>query len=149
MRDRREEILERLTEIAGCLVGGSAVFRNREEIPEAPRPAILINDGDESVEEPEGPPRRRRNDVVSMIPDITIFAQGATSVDLAKARADLRRRLVAAVLSDSDLNEITGANGDVRYTGCGTRDVMGRNMMGQAGVAFTFTYPLLLSEVEL
>ncbi len=64
MTDRREMILARLLEIAVGVDGIVAVFRNKDEISERQRPAIVILDADEAADDadpnsrPSRAPRR-------------------------------------------------------------------------------------------
>ena len=47
--DRREDILARLLAIASGIDGVTRAYRNKDEIPETSRPAIVILDGDEAA----------------------------------------------------------------------------------------------------
>ncbi len=51
MPDVREAILARLTEVAGTVPAIANTFRNRAGISEGARPAIIVLDADEAVEE--------------------------------------------------------------------------------------------------
>ena len=147
MTDRREMILTRLLEIAVGVDGIVAAFRNRDEISEKQRPAIIILDADEAADDadpssrPSRAPRR-----VAMTPEIYILL-GAKPEDLGTAINTLRARFVKAVLGDAQLSLIVGSNGDIRYEGCATALARGRSMEGEMGVSFSFTYVLRPEEL--
>lgn len=146
MRDRREEILDRLTAIAQSLFAQNAVFRNRDEVPEDPRPAILINDGDESSPDPDPAMRSLSGTLAVMTPIITVFADPVNK-EAAKIVAAKRAALLAAIMQDSTLLSITGPNGFIRYVGFSTTDELGRRRAASGAMAFSFRYPLLASEL--
>ena len=147
MIDRREMILSHLLEIASVTEGVVAAFRNRDEISEKQRPAIVILDADEAADDtdpgsrPARSPRR-----VAMTPEIYILL-GAKPEDLGSTINTLRARFVKAVLSDTQLISIVGTNGDIRYEGCATALARGRSMEGEMGVSFSFTYVLRPEEL--
>lgn len=142
MTERRELILVRLLEIARGIEGIASAFRNRDEISEKQRPAIVILDADEAADDtdPTGRPSRapRR---VAMTPEIYILL-GAKPENLGTAINLLRARFLRAVLTDAQLASIVGTNGDIRYEGCATALARGRSMEGEMGVSFSFAYVL-------
>jgi hypothetical protein len=145
--DRREMILSRLLEIAGSTQGIVAALRNKDEISEKQRPAIVILDADEAADDadpgsrPARSPRR-----VAMTPEIYILL-GAKPEELGSVIYALRARFVKSVLGDSQLGSIVGTNGDIRYEGCATALARGRSMEGEMGVSFSFTYVLRPEEL--
>ena len=147
MTDRREMILTRLLEIAVGVDGIVAAFRNKDEISEKQRPAIVILDADEAADDadpgsrPARSPRR-----VAMTPEIYILL-GAKPEELGSVINALRARFVKSVLGDSQLGSIVGTNGDIRYEGCATALARGRSMEGEMGVSFSFTYVLRPEEL--
>ena len=147
MTDRREMILSRLLEIAVGVDGIVAAFRNKDEISEKQRPAIVILDADEAADDadpgsrPARSPRR-----VAMTPEIYILL-GAKPEELGSVINALRARFVKSVLGDSQLGSIVGTNGDIRYEGCATALARGRSMEGEMGVSFSFTYVLRPEEL--
>ena len=147
MTDRREMILTRLLEIAVGVDGIVAAFRNKDEISEKQRPAIVILDADEAADDadpssrPSRAPRR-----VAMTPEIYILL-GAKPEELGSVINALRARFVKSVLGDSQLGSIVGTNGDIRYEGCATALARGRSMEGEMGVSFSFTYVLRPEEL--
>ena len=147
MTDSRELILVRLLEIAKGIEGIAGAFRNRDELSEKQRPAIVILDADEAADDadpgsrPARSPRR-----VEMTPEIYILL-GAKPEELGSVINLLRARFVKSVLGDSQLGSIVGTNGDIRYEGCATALARGRSMEGEMGVFFSFTYVLRPEEL--
>lgn len=141
--DKREQILARLVAVAEGVLGVSTVTRNTDEISEHKRPAIAIFDADESADEAaerQDHPGRAPNLVV-MTPEVLILL-GAPPASVGTALNDIRAKLVKAVLTDTQLVELAGPNGRVRYAGCTTHLGHGRSMEGAMGVQFTFAYVL-------
>lgn len=141
--DRREAILERLTDVAGTVQGIVGAYRNRDEVSDDDRPAIIILDADEEASDAafeRGRPSRQRN-LVTMNPEIYIIL-GARPAQVGTEINTLRARLVKAVLLDGDLIALAGTNGEIRYEGCATALARGRQMEGEMGVSISFTYPL-------
>ena len=147
MTDRREMILARLLVIARSCPGIAAAFRNKDEISEKQRPAIVILDADEVADDadpglrPVRSPRR-----IGMTPEIYILL-GARPEDIGTAINALRATFVKTVLADPDLQAIVGTSGDIRYEGCATGLARGRNMEGEMGISFTFAYVLRPDEL--
>ena len=147
MIDRREMILARLLEIARGIDGIESAFRNRDEIGEKQRPAIVILDADEAADDgdpglrPARSPRR-----VAMTPEIYIML-GAKPEHIGTSINTLRARLIKAILGDAELSLIVSSNGDIRYEGCATALARGRTMEGEMGVSFSFTYVLRPDEL--
>jgi len=141
--DKREAILKRLVEIATGLPGIATAVRNQDEISEHARPAIAVFDADETADEraqQQGHSGRAPN-VVEMTPEVLILL-GAKPEHVGHALNELRAKLVKAVLTDTQLSTLAGANGRVRYAGCSTHLGHGRSMEGSMGVHFTFAYVL-------
>ena len=141
--DKRELILARLVEVAASVPGVVTVTRNSDEISEHKRPAIAVFDSDESADqaaERQDHPGRAPN-IVEMTPEVLILL-GASPESVGSALNALRAKLVKAVLTDSQLIALAGANGRVRYAGCSTHLGHGRSMEGSMAVHFTFAYVL-------
>ena len=141
--DRREQILQRLLEVAAAVPGVVTAVRNQDEISERRRPAVAIFDADEIVDEAaerQDHPGRAPNLVV-MTPEVLILL-GASPESVGTALNALRATLVKAVLTDAQLIALAGTNGRVRYAGCSTHLGHGRSMEGFMGVQFAFAYVL-------
>jgi hypothetical protein len=149
MFDRREAILQRLVTVAQTVEGVPYVYRNRLDLSERQRPAIVILDSDEVTDQGGSGPGKhpRAASVVSMTPEILILLQDDAS-GVGAALNSIRARFLRAVLSDTSLRNLTGANGFVRYEGCATGLSRGRNMEGEMGISLAIQYPLIISELE-
>lgn len=146
MTDRREQICARLVVIAQGIAGISQVARNQLDV--TTKPAIVIWDGDESVD-PAGFGRGRPATaplLVDMNPEMRILASGPSS-SLGTTINGLRILVVKAVLADSSLAAIVTPKGEIRYEGCNTELARGRAMQGELGLTFAFRYPLIQSEL--
>lgn len=141
--DKREAILGRLVAIAERLPGIKTAVRNQDEVSERARPAVVIFDGDETVDE-NGNERRRNGEapsIIEMTPEALIHL-GAVPETIGPALNAVRAKLINAVLTDSQLLALTGPNGRVRYIGCSTHLGHGRSMEGSMSVQFAFAYVL-------
>jgi hypothetical protein len=147
MTDRRELILARLLEIARAVDGIESAFRNRDEIGDKQRPAIIILDADEAADDADPglrSPRSPRR--IAMTPEIYIML-GTKPEYIGTSINTLRARLIKAILTDAELSLIVGSNGDIRYEGCATALARGRTMEGEMGVSFSFAYVLRPDEL--
>lgn len=161
--DRRELVISRLSAILegltitlsnGVIPAGHFVH-NRNELPASLVPGIILLDADE-VHNPRALPlapgrelNRMQVQVMQTTPEIYIVldvrkpANTNVGEDLNKARL----AILAAIIQDSELQQILGANGSMTYDGCVTDLARNRKMEGQMGLSFTFGYPLLPGEV--
>lgn len=148
MSDKRESILVRLLEISKGIDGIQAAYRNKDEIGEKLRPAIVIldadeasNDGDNNRGRPFASLRR-----VTMTPEIYIILGGKPETVGTDINA-LRSKLIKAILTDTTLAGIVGTSGGMSYEGCITSLARGRTMEGECSILFSFTYILNPSEL--
>jgi hypothetical protein len=147
--DNREAILARLLIIAAGVDGVAKSYRNKDDVPETSRPAIVILDGDEGSDDsdpgrrPANAPRR-----IGMTPEIYILL-GGTPATVGTDINLIRAKFVKAVMTDATLIGLTLDGVGIRYEGCATGLARGRSMEGEMGLSFTFTYlmrPELLFE---
>lgn len=146
MRDRREEILDRLKEIGNSVPGIVASFRNlKSGISQFDRPAFLIEDGDENSNDLQSVDGIKFSGVNMLLltPKITILVSGE---DSPSTLARLRMSIIDLVSDDPTLKAITGSNGGIRYLGCATTDEIGQRIEGYMKLEFVFKYPLLAQE---
>jgi len=148
MTDKREAILQRLVEIAAGLSGVVTAVRNQDEVSEHARPAIVVFDADEVAD--EGAVQRGHAgaapNIVEMTPEVMILL-GALPEQVGSALNELRARLIKAVLTDVELDALTGSNGRTRYGGCSTHLRHGRTIEGLMAVQFAFAYVLRLADL--
>lgn len=141
--DKREQILQRLLEVAAGVPGVVTAVRNQDEISEHKRPAIAIFDADETADESadqQGHAGRAPN-LIEMTPEVLILL-GARPEIVGSALNALRATLIRAVLTDAQLVALAGPNGRLRYAGCSTHLGHGRSMEGSMGLHFNFAYVL-------
>jgi len=148
MRDRREEILARLVDIARALPSAPKVFRNRLKLTASLRPAIVILDGDETGTLGEfflGLPPSRPS--IMQVNPLMYLMAGDSAESIGSEMSALRLPLINAVLSDDQLIEVTTSTGGIQYQGC-TMD-LGQGQTTEATLILTFElhYPLLTSEM--
>jgi hypothetical protein len=150
VRDRREEILARLTVIIGEVPGVFKGARNQQQVSGKAQPTIFLHDASEEPREEPNVVRASRNgykDLVLMSPQIFIL-MGTPAADIGTAVNAFRIPLVAAVLGDSALWDIVGPNGEIRYAGCGLETAWGESREGRLDVNFHITYVLDLAELS-
>ena len=149
MPDLREDILARLLEVAATVPGVPHVLRNRAGISEASRPAIIVLDADEAVEDEDlaGGRPGRAPQIVIMTPEIFILVS-KRAADIGAELNMLRRRIIRRVLTDATLLSLVGPNGSIGYAGCGTALAVGRSMEGEMAVSFAFRYVLKPAQLE-
>lgn len=147
MTDRREQILARLTVVAKS-VSGISVFRNRDAIPENERPAIAILDAHEEARMSaiDTGLRNKGINIVTMMPEVYILTSSEAET-VGKSINTIRVNLIKAVVLDSALLTLCGTNGRIDYLGCETQFATGRKINGDMSIKFSFSYPVLPSEL--
>jgi hypothetical protein len=154
VRDRREELLSRLVDIARGLPpssnwGAPKVYRNRLKLTASLRPAIVILDGDEIGAVGVGQltlGRNTRPSIMQVNPLVYLMA-GDNPESIGSDMSALRLPMVNAVLSDDALAEITTSNGAIQYQGC-TMDLgQGQTTEATLILSFELHYPLLTAEI--
>lgn len=140
--DKREAILARLVDIAKTIVDPNHVFRNKLEIAEDFRPAIIILDQDEVKDETKDPTGRGRPPegpfYMLMSPEVFILERGTPEEIGSKLNA-IRVKVIKEILKDAPLRALCS---EPRYEGFSTALASGRSMEGQARVHFTLPYVL-------
>lgn len=142
MPDNREAILARLAALAAAVTGVVHVGRNIERVNDTQLPAIVILEGDEDADDND-PPRRgqpgpRR---VRMTPQV-VLCVADPSEQVGASLNTLRSGLISSVLNDATLRSLTLDEAVPRYDGLVTDLGLGRAMIGQMALRFTFTYVL-------
>lgn len=166
-RDRRQEVLDRLEAIFGGLtidlLGGpnGAVqivpghfVRNRNELQKNKVPGIILLDADEvkdprtPKEPPSGQQLRMPPQLMRMTPEVYVVLdeRGVENKNAGKDLNTARLAILNVLMTDRQLWEIVGANGNIVYDGSVSDFARNRTMKGQLGMSVTFTYPLLVQE---
>ncbi len=147
--DKREDILARLLTVLKGIEGVEerAVVRNKEDIAETLRPAIVMYDADEaqpenfSVEGRGRPPEGIL--VLELQPEIFIVVQKSAK-DVGTALNELRAAVIKAVMTDAQLITLCR---QIIYTGFTPSLAAGREMVGQARMHFSFQYVLRIDKL--
>jgi hypothetical protein len=147
MTDKREDILVALgAALTGVLTtAGFAVenfLRDAQEVPEDLRPAIVMLDADETVDEalnPYGKGRPTSKTIpLAMSPETFVLLQETDDLIGPKLN-EWRAMVIKAVMTDTTLNSLCH---EIRYEGFTSALANGRSMEGQAKLHFTFIYML-------
>jgi hypothetical protein len=139
--DDREAILARLAAVLAATPGVTHFARNDLALPENSVPAILLLDGDETVNEDaydRGSRLPGSVKIVTLDPEVYILVEDDPLL-VGPSLSQLRRRVVKAVLTDDELLGLAVDKG-VRYVGMQTGLAMGRSMSGEAALNFSIKY---------
>ena len=151
MVDKRELILLRLFEVLKSIPTLNQWVRNRGELPDEKRPAIIMLDGDEHASETAFNRGRigASPNMISLVPEvyISLEARKPDNVNTGEDLSAIRVAILKAVLTDSVLLSLVGGNGEIRYNGCVTDLARGRNIDGEMGLMFAFVYHFKPSEL--
>lgn len=152
MADVREQILARMLEIftglEAVVDGSSASFatiaRNRSELMEAARPALILLDGDERVPDEMTPRGKGFNAPrpVIMVPEVSIILGGREpqNINLGEDLNAMRVSVIKALVNDATLLDLVGTNGDLQYGGAVTDLGWNRSLEGVMVLSFTIAY---------
>ena len=147
--DRREAILTRLVAVAGAIDGVVKAERNRTDVTGRSRPAIIVLDADETVDDiaftKQGRPANAPN-LIDLKPEIVIMV-GEASETVGPLLNSYRAKFLKAVVDDAELRGLVGASGHILYEGCATDLTREKNMAGEMRVAMTFRYTLRFDEL--
>lgn len=135
MMDTREAILKRLAVVAATT--GATVRRMAVSLHASERPAIVINDGDESVDLQKG---GSSPVVMTLRPQLVLIVQDGDNPGTAINK--LRAAAIKAVLTDATLTSIAGVNGLIKYLGCETGIARGETMEADMALNFEINYVL-------
>lgn len=153
MIDTRELILARLAVVCAAVEGVAAVERNRLDASGLARPAVIIHDGDENVLDRGGseasPSKGNRFSAVQtmlLAPDLEIHFW-AEAVQGGPVVALYRNRIVWAVLNDTTLRELVGANGNIAYRSFAMNRPPPEGRERRADLVLQFAYTFRLSDL--
>ena len=141
MTDKREQILQRLLFILGSIEGMKTAVRNIEP-PEPDRPAAAIFDADEEIADFEFDERRQGAPIIMIMrPEIYVLVAAAPE-SLGTDINTKRAALIKAIMYDAELLALTKDDRGIRYEGCASALSRGRQLNGEIGLSFAFTYVL-------
>jgi hypothetical protein len=152
--DKREQILARLFAVLQAVpsvgtdpeTNGPCVYRNRDDLPDTKRPAILLLDASEVANESVKEHGRlsKSPNFVTLKPEIfaVLPSSQPQNIGVGQALSNMRADILAAVLNDSQLNALcsVGGGGQMQYAGGLTDMARGQPMLGEIGIMIWFTY---------
>lgn len=150
MTDKREQILSRLFTVLGTVegVGTDNTFRNRDQLPDDKRPAILLLDADEEGKQSADNRGRIASspNLVTLKPEVYAVLEDRKpqNEDVGQDLNALRAKILSAILTDAQL---AGLCHNIFYAGMITDLAKDREMKGQLGLAIEFTYYLKPAEL--
>lgn len=148
---RRERILARLFVVLTAVPGMAASIRNRGDAQSDKRPFVQLLDADEAADRSaftRGRPSNSPN-LITMSPEIyvTMKNKKPTNPTVGTDLNALCTAVIKAVITDAELNELVGGNGEIRYEGLATDLGEDRTQEGKARVVIVFVYPLIPTEL--
>ena len=158
--DQRQLILDRLVTLlsgltiqlsTGTIPAGNIVH-NRDELPKELVPGIILLDADEvrdfNFPSMQGRSERPGPGILKMTPEIYVVldVRKPKNVLVGQDLGLARVAIINLILHDRDLQAITGSSGSILYDGCVTDLARNRQMKGQMGLSFTFSYPFIPDE---
>jgi hypothetical protein len=146
--DQREAILSRLVTVCGAVAGINAVDRNRLDVSQMLRPAVIVLDGTERTITP--PLINARQASVSdkqrmeLLPQIIIALRGDSGGEAGTLLTLYRNKVLAAILTDATLLASVTPNGGIRYEGCvvPAPDAEAREYRIDLNLVFTYIFSL-------
>ena len=146
---KRNQILTRLAEVLTAVP--AAEFIRNKALTSDKRPAIQQLDSDEVADRAafqRGRPNNAPNFVV-MSPEIYVILKNVkpTNPTVGEDLNTLCAAVIKAVLTDVQLNELVGSNGEIRYDGLTTDLGEERTIEGKARVGISFVYVLRPDEL--
>lgn len=148
MADQREAILSRLVTVCGAVEGINAVDRNRLDVTEMLRPAVIVLDGSEHMV--TASPSSGRDATVSekqrmeLLPQVIIAVRGNGGGEAGTLLTLYRNKVLAAILNDTALRASVTTNGGIRYEGCVVPppDAEAREYRIDLNLVFTYIFSL-------
>jgi hypothetical protein len=149
--DQREAILSRLVTVCGAVQGIQAVDRNRLDVSEMLRPAVIVLDGAESLATPPlydaRAPTVSREQRMELHPGIIIAVRGNGGGEAGTLLTLYRNRVLSAILTDAELLASVSSNGGIRYEGCVVPEPDAEAKEYRIDLSVVFSYRFRLSEL--
>lgn len=147
MTDKREIILTRILAALAAIPGVQTTWRNRGELPEDKRPAVVLLDGTESSRTDTFDRGRIKASVniITMLPQVFLLLKPRDTPKnegVGEELSDYRTKIIKAICSDSELVNYVGPNGQIEYRGCDTDMQTGSTLSGEMQLHFAFRYVL-------
>lgn len=155
--DVREAILEliKTTLESPSLPDIVSVVRNKGELPQEKRPAIIVLDGDERSRSDNNRSGRGNSSPNIMEMTVEVFVTLGQRNPKTDAEGDnvgtilngYRATIIKRLLEDLDLQALCGPSGSVTFAGTTTDLARGRPMAGEMGLSFRVNYVLKVSDL--
>jgi hypothetical protein len=145
--DTREVILSRLAALCAATSGINAVVRNALDVPGNARPAVIIQDGIETMLDQPGTVRHSELQRMELSPAVSVYVRAGGTADAGVLLSRYRSAIVAAVLSDSTLRDAIGTNGRMRYDGCVVLPPDPEAKEHRIDITLTFQYAFRLEDI--
>lgn len=139
-------LLARLAAVCGAVSGIQAVGRNKLDVAGLARPAVILQDGIEQTRDMPDTARYTEIARMELSPGLTVITRGGPD-DIGPLLSLYRSRILAAVLRDSELRDLTGTNGGIRYEGCLVAAPDAEAKEYRLDITLNFYYTLTLSEL--
>lgn len=145
MRDVRELILAQIKVVLDGITGVDSVWRNRNDLPPAKAPTLVLLDGREQKRTVTAGGGRKQQppSVMELMPQVWIQLKQRTKVTnplVGEELSDLRVRVLAALRKDQTLSGLQGENGELEYSGCQTDLEIGADAEGNMLLDLVLTY---------
>lgn len=139
---KRTLIRQRLAAVLGSI--GAAEFVHNRQLTTDKRPGIQLLDADEIADRAafgRGRPNNSPN-LVTMTPEIYVILENKKPANplIGDELDEFTATLLKAVITDPELNELVGSNGEIRYDGFATDLGEDRAIEGKARVGISFVY---------
>lgn len=147
MADQREVILSRLAALCASVSGIMAVVRNALDVPSNARPAVIIQDGLESMRDQPQQIHYSELQRMELSPGITLYLRAGGAADAGVLLSRYRSAIVAAVLSDGTLRDAVGTSGYITYQGCVVIPPDAEAKEHRLDITVTFVYAFRLGDL--
>lgn len=150
MADRRELILSRLLAVCQDITGVGAAVRNKLDVPGLARPAIVIQDGAETLTTRLQPATRHRFGQLQMMelhPVVELRLRTDNGSEAGELVSLYRGRIINAVCGDATLQSYVSANGDIWLESFSQPEPAPETQEPRASFEFAFLYPLKRSDL--
>lgn len=144
----REPILARMRAICVELTGETKALRNDVHVDDTMLPILSLLDGDEHTNEQDDNVSRSPSKprIVTMTPSICIILNEESALIGSKLNGWLEK-VMRAVLFDTELVALIGANGGIDYRGLFNNFAAGRAELGYSAALFAIRYPFIPSRL--
>lgn len=151
MLDRREALISRILAVLQSVEGIVVATRNVRHTNLEIMPAAIVFDTDEHLaDHPDSgqwvPPRTPQ--LMTMRPEIYVIVAGKPS-EVGPLLNGLRASIFSAMVQDTAIQGLVGANGRIVLDLVQTALAPGRQMSGEMKIVFAITYPVLLKDLLL